>query len=522
MRRLSLDLNYAVLLVPLFVIVSLLLSVTALNRSASADISNWSAGRIIDDTVFTNKSSMNTAQIQAFLNSKVITCDTYGTQTSEFGGGTRAQWAAARGYSPPFTCLKDFSEGGKSSAQIIYDAAQEFSINPQVLIVLLQKEQSLVTDTWPIPGSSQYRTATGYGCPDTAACDSQYFGLTNQVRWSARMFRAIMNASPTWYTPYILGNNFIQYSPNSSCGGTTVNIQNRSTQALYNYTPYQPNPGALAAGWGQAPCGAYGNRNFYLYFTDWFGSTTRNLVTTVGHGVYQVENGVKRAFPSEITFLSYGYKWSEVLSISNAEFNQVPDGANIPYNIHYRDGLLVRSPSGGMYIVENGLKRPFPNEGTFFSYGYKFSDASPVSTTELGLIPDGAELSYNVQLRNGRLVMSPSGGIYVVESGTKRPFPNEMTFLSYGYTYLDALVISGAEMSLIPGGTVMPYNIHYRDGLLVRSPSGGMYIVENGLKRPFPNEGTFFSYGYKFSDASPVSTTELGLIPDGALMPPKL
>ncbi|MGB4768827.1 MAG: hypothetical protein WBP22_06275, partial [Candidatus Saccharimonas sp.] len=251
----------------------MLFSVTILSSTAHASIANWNAGKIMDDVVFTNNSSMNVGQIQEFLNSKVPTCDTYGTSPSEFGGGTRAQWAAARGYSPPFTCLKDFTENGKSSAQIIYDAAQEFTINPQVLIVLLQKEQGLVTDTWPIPGSSQYRSATGYGCPDSAPCDSQYYGLTNQIRWSARMFRAIMNASPSWYTPYVLGNNYIRYSPTSSCGGSTVNIQNRTTQALYNYTPYQPNAGALAAGWGTAPCGAYGNRNFYLYFTSWFGST---------------------------------------------------------------------------------------------------------------------------------------------------------------------------------------------------------------------------------------------------------
>jgi hypothetical protein len=88
------------------------------------------------------------------------------------------------------------------------------------------------------------------------------------------MFRAILNNSPTWYTPYILGNNYIQYNPSSSCGGSNVYIQNRATQALYNYTPYQPNQAALDAGWGSATCGAYGNRNFYLYFTKWFGATT--------------------------------------------------------------------------------------------------------------------------------------------------------------------------------------------------------------------------------------------------------
>jgi len=256
----------------LALIVSFVGAVVFSPATSAAPVTGFNAGRIIDDSVFTDKNSMTPASIQNFLNSKVPNCDTNGVQQSEFGGGTRAQYGASKNNPAPFTCLKDYSENGKSAAQIIYDVGQEFSINPQVIIVLLQKEQALVTDTWPF--QVQYRTATGYGCPDTAACDSQYFGLTNQIRWSARMFRAILNNSPTWYTPYVLGNNFIQWSPTASCGGSTVNIQNRSTQALYNYTPYQPNQAALNTEYGTGDgCSAYGNRNFYQYFKDWFGST---------------------------------------------------------------------------------------------------------------------------------------------------------------------------------------------------------------------------------------------------------
>lgn len=265
--------SLALIIIPIIAVITLgiIFIGNSISTKNSYAIAGWDAGNIISDSVFTNKNTMNTGAIQGFLNSKVSHCDTWGEQTSEFGGGTRRQWAEARGHNPPYTCLKDYSQNGKSSAQIIYEVAQEFTINPQVLLVLLQKEQGLVTDTWPL--SIQYRSATGYGCPDTAACDSDYYGFINQVRWAARMFRAILNDSPTWYTPYELGNNFIRYSPDSSCGGSNVNIQNRSTQALYNYTPYQPNQAALNAGWGSAHCGAYGNRNFYLYFTSWFGST---------------------------------------------------------------------------------------------------------------------------------------------------------------------------------------------------------------------------------------------------------
>lgn len=241
------------------IIVSLLLLFVLVGVAPQAGaVSVFNPGRIIDDNVFTNKYSMSAGDIQNFLNSKVPNCDNDGVQPHNYSQQT-------------FVCLKDYSENGKSAAQIIYNTSQTYTINPQVLIVLLQKEQSLITDTWPLDG--QYTTATGYGCPDTAACDSQYFGLTNQLTWSAKMFRSILNNSPDWYTPYILGNNYIQYNPTASCGGSTVNIENRSTQALYNYTPYQPNQGALDAGWGQAQCGAYGNRNFYLYFTNWFGPT---------------------------------------------------------------------------------------------------------------------------------------------------------------------------------------------------------------------------------------------------------
>lgn len=243
-----------------------------------AHAATFDPGRIIDDSVMTNSSSMSVQQIQAFLNSKVPNCDTNGTQpASDFGRPdlTHAQYAASRGWAPPpYPCLKDYNEGGRSAAQIIYDVSQQFKINPQTFIVLLQKESSLVTDSWPMPW--QYRSATGYGCPDSTpgVCNGSYYGFTNQVTWAGRLFRSVINQSPTWYSPYIKGLNYIQWSPNAACGGSTVNIQNWSTAALYDYTPYRPNQAALNAGYGMGDgCSAYGNRNFFLYFNDWFGST---------------------------------------------------------------------------------------------------------------------------------------------------------------------------------------------------------------------------------------------------------
>jgi len=52
-------------------------------------------------------------------------------------------------------------------------------------------------------------------------------------------------------------------------------LQNQATAGLYNYTPYQPNQAALNNLYGSGDaCSAYGNRNFWRIYIDWFGSPT--------------------------------------------------------------------------------------------------------------------------------------------------------------------------------------------------------------------------------------------------------
>jgi hypothetical protein len=263
----------------------IILSSTSVHALSGSD---FRAGNIIADTVFFNKDSMNTSQIQDFLNAKVPNCDTYGTEIYS-GSTTRAQYGQSRGYPPPYTCLKSYSQsvpaitnsgsdlcsgsitgGTKSASQIIYEVSQACYVSPQTLIVLLQKEQSLVTDEWP--WSIQYRSATGYGCPDTAPCDSEYYGFFNQVYQAAKAYKRYA-ANPASYNYRAGRNNTILYNPSTACGSSTVYIDNQATAGLYIYTPYQPNQAALNNLYGSGDgCSAYGNRNFWRMFNDWFGN----------------------------------------------------------------------------------------------------------------------------------------------------------------------------------------------------------------------------------------------------------
>jgi hypothetical protein len=231
----------------------------------------FNAGNIISDAVFTNKNTMTEAQIQTFFNSKVARC---------LGGRDENNEA--------IVCLKDFrmttvtrpadaycsgytGAANESAARIIYRVSQACDINPQVLIVMLQKEQGLITHTWP--SAWRYRIALGQGCPDTAPCDPNFIGFFHQIYGAARQMQIYMEGK--WFQWYAPGKTWnILYNPKASCGTSPVYVANKATSALYYYTPYQPNAAALRAGYGEGDgCSAYGNRNFYNYFTDWFGST---------------------------------------------------------------------------------------------------------------------------------------------------------------------------------------------------------------------------------------------------------
>ena len=216
-----------------------------------------------------------------------MACDTNGTKMT--GGVTRAQYAASRGVPTTFTCLPQYREnisnhqnnignpsysppGSMTAAEIIYKVSADHGVSSKALIVLLQKEQALVTDEWPFP--RQYQIATGYGCPDTAPCDDQYYGFYNQVNKAAYQFKRYVNNSSAYR--YKAGQvNSVLWSPTTSCGASNVFIENGATAALYNYTPYRPNDAALNNLYGSGTdCSSYGNRNFWRYFRDWFGSTT--------------------------------------------------------------------------------------------------------------------------------------------------------------------------------------------------------------------------------------------------------
>ncbi|MEI7674230.1 MAG: hypothetical protein WCI60_00640 [bacterium] len=517
----------------------LLFSVVLFAPSAALAVStsNFQAGRIIDDDIFFNSATMNTAQIQAFLKAKLPDCDTNGSLSTSYrfvesnravnpqdGSGTTVtttralygqRYDAYHGTSyasPPYTCLKSYiqdtptmpaqsglcnqySGGIRSAADIIYRVGVACGINPQVLIVLLQKEQSLVTDTWP--WGNQYSSATGFGCPDTAPCDSSFGGYFYQVYYAAHQFKLYQrDAGSFGYKAY--RNNKILYSPagETACGSSTVYIQNQATAGLYNYTPYQPNAATLAALEGQTVnCGAYGNLNFWRTFSNWFGSTIIGQQLSVvykaqnGNELYAVWDGVKYYIPSYDIMIDWGLHRQAVNIISDQAMADLVTGPQLT-NI----AKMSDDPASPLFMFDDGKRYPIPENACAYKLD---SSPNPETTWGLDCFNTNISKSYpkafieNTTVQDITLpnMIAYQDSVWKLEGGKKRRIVDGLVVdVLGGWGNVRWMKDSNAQQ---PEGKIL-----MRNGYAVRfTGSSQVYLYDNGRLYPVNTLETFIGWG---------------------------
>lgn len=276
----------------------------------------FNSNNLMDDSVFNNSSSMNTSQIDAFLNTFPSSC------ISTNNGFVSAD---VTGYNPS----QGFLYGANVSAgTIINNASQAYDLNPQVLLATLQKEQSLVSggagcrpETPPVLNpcpnppygtSSTCVTACQYGggCIYIAlGYDCPYYCVPGSVGFSKQVIKAAWKLKftqqrslgnynwniqkPGWdnsddpltdYGGYMTQGIFKRNSSSTltsydgyrpvNSNALTVHLDSGATASLYSYTPF-----------------TNGNQNFVTIFENWFGPVSGN---EIGQYSYRLYNSGRR------------------------------------------------------------------------------------------------------------------------------------------------------------------------------------------------------------------------------------
>jgi hypothetical protein len=452
--------------------------------------SSFKAGRIIDDALFFNGNAVGTNDVQAFLNAKVPVCDTNGSQP--YGGTTRAAYGTSRGYPPPYTCLKDyrqdtwsipadaycngFTPGNKSAAQIIHEVGVSCGVSQKAILITLQKEQSFITDDWPWP--TQYTKATGFGCPDSAlptsvdanqnGCYDEYEGFFKQVYYGARQFKRYAQDTHIFTSYRAYRTSFIQYNPNSNCGGTNVYVENQATAGLYVYTPYQPNQAALNNLYGTGDgCSAYGNRNFWRMYNDWFGPPINDAYAwevvqeTASGKIYLNVNHTKYWIPGPSILNAWGLEDIPARQVDSTYLANFATGPNMNYV-----GLDI---NGNRFLMNGGKK-------------YFLSSDAYVLVWGLAGVPHISAPGYVAQVASGgnagRFVKTESGPTYLLDGVNKHAGVNTNSLPSWGQTTANTTVATSDVVDRLPNGAAVDHLV---------SNGGKRYVVDQGQALQFPN-----------------------------------
>ena len=213
---------------------------TTCSTDTTGALTEFDPGNIISDAVFYNDSAFpDVAAVQAALDRIGAACTApsclrLNTYTP---GAYHLDWC--RDWAGP--------PGPQSYASILFHLGKSCGINPQVGIVMVQKEsQGLTRDSPPA-------ALTGFGCPDTgpggsANCDAESAGVWAQTLGMFQAFARLRVDPSRVNYPEGKTSDILWNVAETGCGSAPVLVQNRATATLYTYTPYQPNaapPGRL-------------------------------------------------------------------------------------------------------------------------------------------------------------------------------------------------------------------------------------------------------------------------------------
>lgn len=267
---------------------------------------------------------------------------------------------------------------------------------------------------------------------------------------------------------------------------------------------------ATAALYNYTPHVYNGNYNFYNIWQRYF---TReyydgSLLQAEGEaGVWLIQNGQKRPFLSK-SALTSRYDLNKIIIVNKSDIDKYPKGAPIKFQNY----SLVRSPNGAIYLLVDNKRHGFASAEAFRAIGYNPEEVMNASWEDVESYEEGKSLTATSTYPTGALLQDKTtGGVYWVYEGTKAPIFDAI-FLKTRFK--NKKIISAAKDELANYETVAP--VTFIDGELLKSTiSPAVYLISDGKKRPFSSGEAFLGRGYKWENIIPVSPKVLYLYEEG-------
>ena len=412
---------------------------------------------VISDSELTDYTSMDQSGITNFLEKRNGTLENY-------------------------VCF-DKENNAKTAAQTFYEVSRTWMINPKYLMILVQKEQSLLED--PDPSQGQYDRATGYGCPDSGGCDDRWKGFYRQVNSAAAQTRYYMdNIKEFGFQPdktYTIDNQ-------------SVTIKNTATAGLYNYTPH-----------------LHGNQMFWNLWNKYFSKKWPDgslLQSDLDNTVYYIENGLRRQILSK-AILASRFDTARVITVSDSDLDLYEDGPPIKY---LNFALLQAQSSGNIYMIVDSFKRKISNKTVFTKVGFSEDEITIVPDADLVLYQDGPDITEYTLFPTGTLMQnSKTKELFYVISGKKKPVINK-EIQNANFTGLKVAQATPGELDKYQSGNP----VTLPDGWLIKIKNvNTVYVISNGKRLPIFSGAVFKSMNYNSKNIKVITKETLEVHPIG-------
>lgn len=421
----------------------------------------FNPNHIISDLEMTSCNAMTKDDIQNFLKSKPGKLATY------------------KYFNPLFSMEM-------SAAEIIWQAAQTYQINPKVLLVLLQKEQSLVEN----PNATQYNFdwATGYavcdGCSLSDPVVQKFKGFYQQVTSSAGRLRYYFDHSTeSWIK-----------KPGSiySIDSMPVIPMSRATAFLYTYTPH-----------------FLGNYNFWRVWQRWFTLKYPDglLVQTKDDDkIYLIQNGQILPFKSRTIFLSR-YNPKNIVLVNASDLISYTQGPEIKY-INFS---LIKTEKNNTYLLVNDKKRLISKEAFRF-FGFDPAEVDKGKEADLLAYNEGDPVSVKAKYPLGTILQnSKTGALFFAADGQKHPITDK-NLIAVNFPSRQTKKATPEQLKLLKDAEP----IIYQDGTLIKSITANeTYLISNSQRRLIPDDATLTTLGFQRENLVLTNDETLALHPLG-------
>lgn len=274
---------------------------------------------------------------------------------------------------------------GVSVAQLIVSEAAEHNINPRMIIAIMQRESSAITQ--PTPSSTTTEAWSmfynydetmadclydrnnaacadaKYGKPDYRWRAENYGGVGQQIAYSIFNFNDLYNSYKDGY------NNPTQID------GQTITCENVPTRLLYAYTPH---------------ISAYtANSNFYKYYLEYWGeppTTTLSVNNVISEANFR--NTSPMTAEQVQTFLTEKGSWLA----SYGAGNLIPQFISVPYPVYISPAPSRKAGDGngdnGVDSTDLSILADQWGKGVSANTGADFNGDGVVDSTDLSILAD--------------------------------------------------------------------------------------------------------------------------------------